>query len=218
MENKTAIVEKIKRLLALGDGSRNNSEEEAKAAMLKAHELMAKYDITLDATECDEIKYIHLCCDSKWNMGFRKPLAVIIAKNFRCETYLESRGGRIIFFGHDTDATIAKEVFEYAYNFALSEGNKHYNRNYNMGLNTKGVFNSYIRGFLSGLKQSLDKQSTALMVVTPPDVKEQFEDFSKDFRKGSGGIRDTGFDASAYKAGITDGKTVLNGRKLEANN
>lgn len=216
MENKSAIVEKIKRLLALGDDSRNNSEEEARAAMLKAHELMAKYDITLDATECDKVEYIHQYCESKWNMGFRKPLAVIIANNFRCETYLESRGGRIIFFGHNTDATIAKEVFEFAYNFALSEGNKHYNRNYNMGLNTRGVFNSYVRGFLSGLKQSLDKQSTALMVITPPDVKEKFQDFTKDFKESSGGMRDTGFNASAYQAGVTDGKTVLNGRKLES--
>lgn len=215
MENKSDIIERIKRLLALGDKTRNNSEVEAEAAMLKAHELMAKYDITLDASEGDEIQYVHLCCDSKWNMGFRKPLAVIISKNFRCETYLESRGGRVIFFGHQADATIAKEVFEFAYDFAIKEGNKHYNRNYNMGLNTKGVFNSYIRGFLSGLKQKLDQQSTALMVITPADVKEKFEDFSKDFKQGSGGIRDTGFDASAYKAGVVDGKTVLNGRKLE---
>lgn len=216
MEDKTAIIERIRRLLALGDKSRNSSEAEAKAAMLKAHELMAKYDITVESTDCDKIEYVHQTCESKWNMGFRKPLAVIIARNFRCETYLESRGGRIIFFGHEADATIAKEVFEFAYNVALSEGNKQYNRNYNMGLNTKGVFNSYIRGFLSGLKQSLDKQSTALMVITPPDVKEKFEDFSKNFKSGSGGIRDTGFDASAYKAGVIDGKTVLNGRKLEA--
>lgn len=216
MEDKAVIIDRIKRLLALGDKSRNNSEAEAKAAMLKAHELMAKYDIKLDTSNVDEIKYKHLECESKWNMGFRKPLAVIIAKNFRCELYVQGRGGSVVFFGRDTDVTIAKNVFEFAYDFALREGNRQYNKNYNMGLNTKGVFNSYIRGFLSGLKQSLDKQSTALMVVTPPDVKQKFEDFSKNFKTGSGGIRDTGFDADAYRAGLTDGKTVLNGRKIES--
>lgn len=215
MEDKAVIIDRIKRLLALGDNSRNNSEAEAKAAMLKAHELMAKYDINLDTAHVDKIEYKHLQCESKWNMGFRKPLGVIIAKNFRCEMYVQGRGGAIVFFGRDTDATIAKNVFEFAYDFALREGNKQYNKNYNMGLNTKGVFNSYIRGFLSGLKQSLDKQSTALMVITPPDVKQKFEDFSKDFKSASGGLRDTGFDVDAYRAGVIDGKTVLNGRKLE---
>lgn len=216
MEDRTAIIERIKRLLALGDSNRNSSEEEAKSAMLKAHELMAKYDIKVEVSESEEIKYAHLYCESKWNMGFRKPLAVIISTNFRCETYLAGRGGSVVFFGRETDATIAKNVFEFAYDFALREGNKHYNRNYNMGLNTRGVFNSYIRGFLSGLKQKLDQQSTALMVITPTDVKEKFEDFSKDFKAGSGGIRDTGFDPYAYQAGVTDGKTVLNGRQLES--
>lgn len=216
MENKAVIIDRIKRLLALGDNSRNNSEVEAKAAMLKAHQLMAKYDISLDTSEVDEIQYSHLYCESKWNMGFRKPLALIIANNFRCETYVAGRGGSIVFFGRDTDATIAKNVFEFAYDFALREGNKHYNKNYNMGLNTKGVFNSYIRGFLAGLKQKLDQQSTALMVITPPDVKQKFEDFSKDFKSGSGGIRDTRLNVNAYQAGVTDGKTVLNGRKLES--
>ena len=128
MEDKSVIIDRIKRLLALGDKSRNNSEAEAKAAMLKAHELMAKYDIKLDTAEVGNIEYKHLQCESKWNMGFRKPLAVIIAKNFRCETYLMGRGGSVVFFGHDTDATIAKNVFEFAYDFALREGNKQYNR------------------------------------------------------------------------------------------
>ena len=121
-----------------------------------------------------------------------------------------------MFFGHTTDARIAREAFEFAYSFAMKEGNRCYNKNYQMGRPTQGVFNSYVRGFLKGLKDKLGEQSTALMIVTPPDVKEQYEELSKNFGKGGGGIRDTGFDSEAYKQGISDGRTVMNGRRLES--
>lgn len=210
------IIEKIKNLLALGDKSRNTEEAEAEAALLKAHELMAKYNVSVELTNEEKIEYSHEVCSSKWNMGFRKPLAVIIARNFRCETYVMGSGGSIVFFGRAMDARIAREAFEFAYEFALKEGNRCYNKNYQMGRQTKGVFNSYVKGFLTGLKSKLGEQSTALMIVTPPDVKTEYEAFSKGFAKGSGGIRDTHFDSAAYAQGVSDGKTVMNGRRLDS--
>lgn len=216
MDNKQ-VLEKVKRLLALSDKTKNNSETEAEAALLKAHELMAKYDITMDEASEEKVTYVHEVCLSKWNMGFRKPLAVIIAQNFRCETYLMGNGGSVVFFGHATDARIAKEVFEYAYQFAMRAGTRIYNKNYQMGKPTRGVFNSYVRGFLMGLKTKLEEQSTALMVVTPPDVKEAFKNMTKDFKHSSAGIRKGYLDHDAYTQGVHDGKTVMNGRRLENN-
>lgn len=214
--NNEKIIEKIKGLLALGDKSRNCEETEAEAALLKAHELMAKYNVTVEITEEEKISYVHEVCESKWNMGFRKPLARIIANNFRCEYYLRGSGGSIVFFGHSTDARIAREAFEFAYSFAMKEGNRCYNKNYQMGRPTQGVFNSYVRGFLKGLEQKLGEQSTALMVVTPPDVKDEFKDLSKGWKSSAGGMRNTGFDREAYSQGVTDGRTVLNGRRLDS--
>lgn len=216
MENNI-IIEKVKKLLALSDKSKNKSEAEAEAALLKAHELMAKYDIAMDEASEEKVAYVNEVCSSKWNMGFRKPLAVIIAQNFRCETYVRGSGGSIVFFGHATDARIAKEVFEYAYQFAMKEGTRIYNKNYQMSRPTKGVFNSYVKGFLIGLKTKLGEQSTALMVVTPADVKETFKNMRKEFKKGSGGMRQGNFDGDAYTQGIQDGKTVMNGRRLKEN-
>ena len=213
--DKTKIIEKVKNLLALGDKNRNNSESEADAAILKAHELMAKYGIEIEMTEEEKISYVHEVCDSKWNMGFRKPLAAVIARNFKCEMYLRGNGGPVVFFGHEMDARIARETFEFAYNFAMKEGNRCYNKNYQMGRNTQGVFNSYVRGFISGLEQKLGEQSAALVVITPPDVKEQYKEMSKGFKAGTGGIRNTGFDREAYQQGVTDGRTVLNGRRID---
>lgn len=214
MENKQ-VIEKVKRLLALSDKAKNASEAEAEAALLKAHELMAKYDIEMSEASDDKVEYIHEECVSKWNMGFRKPLASIIARNFRCETYLRGNGGSVVFFGHSTDAKIAREVFEYAYVLGCRGGNSAYNRNYQMGKSTIGVFNSYTRGFLAGLATKLGEQSTALMVITPPDVKSAYEEFSRNFKKCSGGIRGNSFDGEAYTQGVQDGKTVMNGRRLE---
>ena len=216
MDNKQ-VLEKVKRLLALSDKSKNESEAEAEAALLKAHELMAKYDITMDEASEEKVTYVHEECLSKWNMGFRKPLAVIISKNFRCETYLRGRGGSVVFFGHATDARIAKEVFEYTYQFAMKGASRMYNKHYQMGRPTKGVFNSYAHGFLAGLKQKLEEQSTALMVVTPPDVKSEFEEMSKGFKKSSGGMFQGNLNREVYSQGITDGKTVMNGRRLKDN-
>ena len=216
MDNKQ-VLEKVKRLLALSDKSKNDSEAEAEAALLKAHELMAKYDITMDEASEEKVAYVNEVCSSKWNMGFRKPLAAIIAQNFRCETYLMGSGGSVVFFGHATDARIAREVFEYAYVFGCREASKAYNRNYQMGKPTKGVFNSYVNGFLIGLKTKLGEQSTALMVVTPADVKEAYKNMSKEFKQSSGGMRQGDFDRDAYTQGIQDGKTVMNGRRLKEN-
>lgn len=215
MDNKE-IINKIKRLLALGDKTKNSSEAEAESAMLKAHELMAKYDISVELSAEEEIVYSEQFCETKWNMAFRKPLATIIAKNFRCETYLSGRSGPIVFFGHESDVTIAKNVFEFAYSFAMSQGNKQYNKNYQLGKITKGVFNSYVTGFISGLQKKLGEQSKELMVITPPDVTEKFKEMSANFKTASHGMRATGFDAEAYIKGQEDGRSVLARREIQA--
>ena len=59
MDN-SKIVEKIKGLLALGDKSRNTEEAEAEAALLKAQELMAKYNISVEMTEDEKIALLLL--------------------------------------------------------------------------------------------------------------------------------------------------------------
>ena len=122
MKSKEDIVEKIKRLLALGDENKNDADSEAKAAMLKAQELMAKYDISIE--ECEEQEgpeYAHEICEHKWDYAYRIPLASVLAKNFRCMTY--NKGKRIVFMGHPSDAKICRATFEYAYQSWRTGGN-----------------------------------------------------------------------------------------------
>lgn len=212
MKTKEKILDKIKGLLALGNAAKNNSDEEAMAAMLKAQELMAKYDVSLEEVEEQkEEEYSHEMCEHKWDYAYRIPLANVLSQNFRCMTYCQ--GKRIVFMGHPSDAKICKATFEFAYAFIQKRGNQVYNKRYSMGYPTKGVFNSYANGFISGLKEAFDIQCVALAIVTPPDVVSKFEDISKDWkRKSSKGLEVNDFEA--WRKGHKDGKKFLDKDKL----
>lgn len=215
MKAKEDILRKIKDLLELGDKSRNNSDEEAQAAMLMAQKLMAKYDISAEEVEGgDEEQYAHEMCEHKWDYAYRIPLAHIMGKNFRCMVY--SHGKRIVFMGHPSDAKICKATFEFAYQFIMKRGNAIYNKRYAMGYKTKGVFNSYAHGFLVGLKEAFEVQCTALAIVTPPDVVKEFENISKDWAtKKRKNIGDDVTDMSTWREGRKDGKSFMDRKSIE---
>lgn len=206
------VIEKIKKCLALANN--NPSEAEAQAALLQAQKLMAKYNVQVEMTEEEVLSYSQQMCVHRYDAAYRKPLAHVIADNFRCKYFLQ--GNRIVFFGRDTDARIAKEAFEYAYEFAMKEGNRLENKAYAEYGSARGVHSSYTAGFIAGLKQALEAQCTALMIVTPQDVKDEFADMSKNWGTARGGFRlNNGIDRDAYNRGVQDGKTVMNGRRIE---
>lgn len=214
MKSKDNIVDKIKALLALGDSNRNNSDEEAQAAMLKAQELMAKYDISAEEVDTeDEEQYSHEMCEHKWDYAYRVPLAQVLGKNFRCMVYMN--GKRIVFMGHPSDAKICKSTFEFAYRYIMRQGNSIYNKRYAMGRPTKGVFNSYAHGFIRGLQEAFDIQCTALAIVTPQDVIDEFSEMSKDWsKKKSKNIANDITSSEVWNEGRRDGKAFMDRDKL----
>lgn len=214
MKTKDELIEKVKKLLNLADMSRNDSDEEAKAALLRAQQLMAKYDLSIEeVSEETQPEYSHEICENKWNYAYRVPLAAILADNFRCKFY--SHGKSIAFMGHPTDAKLAKSTFEFAYTYIMRQGNALYNKRYQMGQVTKGVFNSYAQGFLSGLKKAFDQQCVALQIVTPPDVVSHFEELTKNWQTRSTKMRDNGLDAESYIKGQKDGQSFMDNRRLK---
>ena len=214
MKSKEEILEKIKNLLALGDSSKNNSEEEAKAAMLKAQQLMAKYDISVEEVESpEEEQYAHEECEHKWDAAFRIPLAQVLSKNFRCMVYV--RGKKVVFMGHPSDAKICRATFEFAYKFIQKRGNAIYNKRYAMGYPTKGVFNSYAHGFIVGLQEAFDVQCKALAIVTPQDVIDEFENLTKNWQqKSAKNLAKDVMDSAVWGEGRRDGKTFMDKDKL----
>lgn len=214
MKTKEKILDKIKGLLALGDAAKNNSDEEAMAAMLKAQELMAKYDISAEEIgDENQEQYSHEMCEHKWDYAYRIPLAQVLAKNFRCMCYIRRK--RIVFMGHPSDAKICKATFEFAYSFIMKTGNSIYNKRYSAGYPTKGVFNSYAGGFIVGLQEAFNVQCQALAIVTPQDVIDEFTNLTKDYatKKCKTLVKDD-MDYGVWSEGRRDGKKFMDKDKL----
>ena len=202
----------VQKLFNLGDKERNNSDQEAEAAILKAQKLMAKYDISLEEVQEEKgPEYSEEQCEHKWDYGYRVPLAHVLAKNFRCELFM--RGKSMVFMGHKMDAAICRQTFEFAYKFIMKRGNQEYNRRYELGYTTRGVFNSYARGFILGLKKSLDAQCVALAIITPPDVTAKFKEMSEGWKQKTTKMGEA-TDVETLHKGIKDGERFLQKNKL----
>lgn len=210
------ILNKIKNLLDLANN--NPNENEAIAAALKAQELMAKYNIELDQLDDKKetreiVKEVYHQSSKhemkKWKIG----LAAIIAQNFRCKTYL--LGGKdVVFYGFKEDAKIALEVFTYLYEIGNKFAVRYYNKCKKEGKETRGVMNTYLVGFRDGVAEVLEKQCTALMIVTPKEVTESYDEMSKGWKEMKSTLRLSG-DTSAYSNGKSDGRDMATARSIE---
>lgn len=210
------ILNKIKNLLDLANN--NPNENEAIAAALKAQELMAKYNIELDQLDDKKetreiVKEVYYQSGKhemkKWKIG----LAAIIAQNFRCKTYFLG-GQNVVFYGFKEDAKIALEVFTYLYEIGNKFAVRYYNKCKKEGKETRGVMNTYLVGFRDGVAEVLEKQCTALMIVTPKEVTESYDEMSKGWKKMKSTLRLSG-DTSAYSNGKSDGKDMATARSIE---
>lgn len=210
------ILNKIKNLLDLANN--NPNENEAIAAALKAQELMAKYNVEID--QLDEKKESKEIVEEiyrqtgkhemrKWKYG----LATIISKNFRCKVYFINNSD-VVFYGYKEDAKIALQVFTFLYEIGNKFAVKYYNKCKKEGINTRGVMNTYLAGFRKGVADVLEKQSTALMIVTPQEVTDSFAEMSKDWLPKQVNIRMNGNDR-AYEDGRQDGKDMATARSIE---
>ena len=176
MEKFGKIIENIKNLMDLANN--NPNENEALAAALKAQQLMAKYNVHMENLERDEpeeriTKKVFDGSNYTGNRKWRPILARVIAQNFRCKYYLSL--DCIVFYGYENDAEIALNVFKMLISVGTKLSQKEYYERKKNGLSTKGVMNAFLLGFCDGVKEVLDKQCTALMIVTPKKVEEDFQ-------------------------------------------
>jgi len=214
MENEKVITQ-IKKLFEL---SRNNpSEEEAKSAVLKAQELLAKYHIdyaeveNVDLDKKEEINEVAVDVPAK---KWKYSLAHTCADNFRCEFFMNGKH-RFVFYGHKTDATICAETFKYLFNMGNRLGNKLAREARDLRGYADNVYNSCVMGFLAGVRQALAEQSRALMVIVPEDVKEGFAECTKNF-KTSHTSAVQAYRGDAYERGRAHGYNAMKRNALEA--
>ena len=112
--------DKIRKVLALLEGAK--TEGEARAASLKLQQLLAKNDLTLEdvqeAADNREVEEHEVDLGGGSGTNWKERLAVVVAKNFRCDTYRRTwtRNGRTcakkaVFVGEEGDVALAEKVF-----------------------------------------------------------------------------------------------------------
>lgn len=204
---------KVQKLLALAGN--NPSDEEAKAAALKAQQLIAQYNLDMSQAVGDKgFKYSLIQAVHSNNEGYRSPLATILAQNFSCKAILI--GNMVNFFGRDGDVQVCAEVYNYLYKFSHGVGLKLERKAREQGLSTKGVANSYWQGFMSGIRAELGRQSEALAIIVPKDVVEGFaEKFPNCTNRTRSSMVNKGFDMGAFGKGVEDGKNSMRKRAIE---
>ena len=217
-ENK--IIDKIEKLIAL---SGSDNENEAKSAMLKAQELMAKYNIEQDRInperqeERSVVSYRSPAFRDDWVID----VGSLIAGNFRCRVVIAKgykTGGSFYlrFFGYEEDAEISINVFNYAvkvirnrfqtFRAIYAEAGREFGRSEKM---------SYVSGFCAGLHMNFEEQkkqseSFALALIVPEAVNNYVDNIP-----GLGTYQDKEFEHkrendTIRRAGYIDGKTFQN--------
>lgn len=216
-DSRTKILEKIEKLLALAGN--NPNENEAMDAALKAQELMAKYNIELadvegpGKSETIVMETYAPKANCHYVRKWRYNLASIVAKNFCCKTYVIN-SETTVFYGYEKDAKIAVEVFKFLFETGNKLANRYYLKCKKEGRETKGVLNTYLVGFCDGIKEALDKQCTALMIVIPKEVEEAYAEHSKGFGTMTNNLRMSS-DSRAYSEGKTEGRSAASSRSIE---
>lgn len=207
--------EKIKKLLALAESP---VEAEAKAALLKARELMAEHKLTerdCKDAEKQEVKDIRtdITCSKRRNPWIID-LSAIIGENYCCRGYRTHGYGRqtqeIGFVGFEDDVEICVEIFKYAVDCVLSgvkqirQENACYSIQY-----AKRLSDSFGYGFVRGVSEAFEKQQEAneagwgLVLVAPKEVQEATQHWkSEKFQARTA----EEISAGAYTRGYYDGK------------
>lgn len=210
------VLEKVRKLFALAGN--NPSEEEAQSAALLAQELIAKYNLTITDEE-EKLEMTESSFETGVDKSWKYELASVIERNFRVKSYwIGTR--KVVFYGYKQDTEVAREVFQYLFKVCEKNARRECRKSYQTYGTERGVYFSYTRGFIKGIGQKLDEQCTALMVITPPEVNDQWQEFKIQNNMGTLGKvsqdGSDGFRRGIYEQGIIDGRLAMNERKLES--
>ncbi len=219
-ESENKVIDKIEKLLALSSSS---NENEARAAMLKARELMAKYEIKREQLKDGEqaerpvVNFSSVPFRDEWI----HMVSGVIADNFRCRRLAVSRVGsggafRIRFFGYEEDAEICINIFNYAVKVIrkrfmtlraiYAEAKREFGQNEKM---------NYVLGFCHGLEKNFEEQkaqskSFALALVTPKAVNDYVNAIPGVEQSEYKDFQTKREHALLQRTGYVDGKTFRN--------
>lgn len=217
--------EKIKKLIALSESS---NEYEAKAALLKAKELMAEYKIAeVDLVDAKNrrVKRVDTgCYYTKRGEFWISNLAQVIAENYCCKSansvYKGAQKRQIVFIGLEDDVELCARIFEYAVDTARNLAKlylKEKYKGYNLTVQDKNrLKNSYAYGFTIGVMKAFETQKRdetgwGLVMVVPKEVADECAGFRTDRYRSKSVVY-----GGAKHDGIEEGRRFNPNAKLES--
>ena len=200
MDNK--LIEKIQKLISLADSP---NENEAKAAMAKAQELMLKHNIDMRSVQNHDSEYVHETTDTfKREHPNMKYINNLINEFFFVKVVKSCRRGGSYFnyIGEKNNVDTALHTVNFL-KATFDRLWKEYKAETGAG---RGSKSSFIYGLYKGLEAKLTEQRMAaeqqygLVLVDDPRAEEKMREIFNNLRSGNRSRANLG-DASAINAG-----------------
>lgn len=183
--------DKIRKLLALAESP---SEHEAKAALLKARQLMAEHKLRPEDIEPAKNKKllnreIDVTC-TKQKGAWKTPLSATIAEAYCCKAFRKhkyrARTYHIGFIGLEDDFDICVRIFKYAVDCVESKAAEIRRRHKDVYTPQyiEKLVDAYAVGFNCGVSSAFERQKEqhqewGLVLVTPREVQEEWDALGK---------------------------------------
>lgn len=212
---------KIRKLLALAE---SDNENEAKAALLKAKELMMEHKLSegdFNKKDSNVKRLITNYSYTKRGEIWIGALAMILGENYCCRVAVtkgqREQKGTVMFVGFEDDVDLCNEIFSYAVD-TIRSLSKQYLKQKGRTSSTKYnniIMRSYAIGFVEGIRSAYEEQKKdhekdwGLVLVRAKEVDEACTDFRKDNYRGKG----TAINAGSHSAGFEEG-SKFNPKKL----
>lgn len=173
---KEKIIDKIRKLLEL---SKNNpNKEEAILALTKARELMFKHNVDIENIKKDDTNYFEKIVQLKKWKNWIIFFVMYLNDAFGTFSLYNQYTKRVYFYGEKEKVLGVSEIFEFLFEVAdylAMKEYKNYLKEYGTG---KGIYLSYILGFINGVNNALEKQNRefeeyGIVIVTSEVLKQQ---------------------------------------------
>ena len=196
------------------------TEHEAIAAATMAQKLIAKYHVDITELETandptDEKVDMHEAPSTRKWEGL---LATVVGRNMRCEVVMQTQARRttVKIIGTETDRLAMVETFNMLREICR-EGIKRQKAaaKHTYG-SAAGIESAYAWGFITGVKNEMERQAMALMLVIPDNVKDYLNDIPNiktQRTRAPHNVNRATYEANV--AGYTDGAAALGQRKLQ---
>jgi len=221
----SAVKDKIAKLLALATSP---NEKEAKEALLKARELMAKHKLRPE--ECQEAQNVKVVNQTigvectKMTDPWVMNLGVIIGDRYCCKTFRRhtKRAKKVMlgFIGLEDDFEVCRRVFTYAYDYIKGRCRdiRLAYQDWNTATELREMCNAYGWGFCRGLdaafqEQEKNHQEWGLALVIPQAVEDAAGQLGKPSSYGQENI--DGWRKKYAHVGYMEGKKFGPEHQLE---